>query len=155
MDFFFCNGEDAGDAFAFPVQGVHVPEDREHGDGEFHVFDPCTEGWTDVGGIGASDFVDAVVCFFDFQAGLWDRDFVKLDVIPGVIADQVAVLLHLLKDAFISFDVFSDKEERGMDVSFPQAVQKERRVGCIGTVIEGEGDPGRFFCRDSCYVFDF
>ena len=28
-----------------------------------------------------------VVCFFDFQASLWDRDFVKLDVIPGVIAD--------------------------------------------------------------------
>ena len=111
MDFFFCDGEDAGDVFAFPVKGIYIPEYGKHGDGEFHVFDPGSEGGTDVGGIDAGDFVDAVVCFFDFQAGFWGRDFVELDVVPGMVADEVAVFLHLLKDVFVSFDVFSDKEE--------------------------------------------
>ena len=139
------NGQDAVCAAAFPVQGIDIPEYRQHGEGQFHIFLPGTEGRADIGWINASDFVDAVVGFLDFLKGFFPGNLIQLHVIPGMVSNQMSVFLHFQKDLFVSFDVFPYQKEGSKDVSLSQSFQQHRGILGVRSIIKGKGYPGRFF----------
>lgn len=81
MNLFLGDRQDRIDVFAFPVQGVYIPEYGKHGDRKFHILDPCAERRSYIRRVNSGSFIDSVICFFNFQSGLLRRDLVKLYMI--------------------------------------------------------------------------
>lgn len=89
-------------------------------------------------GYSPCNLIDLIICLYDLLAGLIIGKLIKLYVIIGVIADEMAVSLHLRYDFLISPDIFPHKKKCGMDPTLPQTIQKQRCICCMRSVIKGK-----------------
>jgi len=124
-----------------PVCGHGVPEDRDEalfaGDAKGR-WAACAERWTEVADLRAGDRFElgcgAGELFLD--ASLAGEG--QIGVGPGVIADEVARLVHLADERALGLCVFADHEEGGADVVAGEDFEELGGPAGIGSVVEGE-----------------
>ena len=140
MNLVFHDPADAVRILCFPVQGIDIPEDREHGNGEIKVFPPCAEGWPDVGGISSRKFDDLVAGFFNFFFCGKLGNSVQMYMVIGMVSDQMSFILDAFYQVFVSRNILSHKKKGGVEAPLFQPVEKEGRIFPTWPVIKGEAD---------------
>ena len=70
-----------------------------------------------------------------------------------MISDEMPFLCHAPDDLLLAGNIFPDEKKRRLHVPLLQAVQKQRRIGFMGTIVKGDGHPGRQFLSTLRLIF--
>src|SRR5699024_6495893 len=124
---------------ALPVEGVHVPQHHGLGDTLVHALVQGTVGRAHGLGLAAGGGGDGLVGACEIGADFLGRALGQVLVVPGVVADLMALVGHTLHGLGVVGDLGTEQVEGGLGPVGIQGVQEV--VGVVaGAVVEGQRD---------------